>query len=85
MVVGRHDQVAPVTFSEQIVRGIPNARLEIFESSGHSPPSDEPVEFQKRVLDFIVTELGINFASENAQFYNQLHGIHKELDAMVYE
>ena len=55
MVVGRHDYVTPVKFSEEIASGIPHARLEIFEHSGHSPPSDEPGKFREIVLDFLKT------------------------------
>lgn len=53
VVVGRHDLITPVEFSQEIASGIPNARLEIFEHSGHSPPSDEPEKFQKIALDFL--------------------------------
>lgn len=53
MVVGRHDLITPVEFSQEIANGLPNARLEIFEHSGHNPPSDEPERFQEVALDFL--------------------------------
>ncbi|TAQ89589.1 hypothetical protein B7494_g2066 [Chlorociboria aeruginascens] len=57
VVVGRHDYITPVEFSEVIANGMPNARLEVFEHSGHSPPSDEPERFQATVLDFLRTQV----------------------------
>jgi proline iminopeptidase len=32
---------------------VPDARLEIFEHSGHSPQSDEPEKFQAVVMEFL--------------------------------
>lgn len=52
VVVGRHDLVAPLSCSEEIARGVPNAQLAIFEHSGHSPPSDEPAAFRSCVSSF---------------------------------
>jgi proline iminopeptidase len=57
VVVGRHDYVTPVACSQDIANGIPRARLEIFEWSGHSPPSDETEKFEEILLDFLKTEV----------------------------
>ncbi|CRG89248.1 Proline iminopeptidase [Talaromyces islandicus] len=57
VVVGKYDYVTPVAYSEDIAKSIPNSRLEIFEYSGHSPPSDEPARFQEILLDFLKTEV----------------------------
>ncbi|RDW74171.1 hypothetical protein BP5796_07613 [Coleophoma crateriformis] len=57
VVVGRHDYIAPVHFSQEIADGIPNARLEIFEHSGHAPPADEPEKFQDTVWSFLKAEV----------------------------
>jgi len=57
VVVGRHDYIAPVEFSQEIANGISNARLEIFERSGHNPPSDEPEKFWGIVLEFLRAEV----------------------------
>jgi len=57
VVVGRHDQITPVEFSEEIAKGIPGAKFEIFEHSGHNPPGDEPEKFQETVLEFLRVEV----------------------------
>lgn len=36
---------------------IPRARLEIFEQSGHSPPSDEPAKFTEKLSDWLKSEV----------------------------
>lgn len=58
VVVGRSDPITPVWCSEEIVRRIKGARLEIFENSGHSPPLEEPEKFQRVVRDFLSMALG---------------------------
>jgi proline iminopeptidase len=55
-LVGRHDKITPVEFSQEIANGIPQARLEIFEHSGHNPFNDEPEKFRKIVSDFLKAE-----------------------------
>ncbi|CZR69114.1 uncharacterized protein PAC_19015 [Phialocephala subalpina] len=53
VIVGRHDLITPVAYSEEITNGIPNSQLAIFEKSGHNPGNDEPEAFQQRVLEFL--------------------------------
>lgn len=53
VVVGRHDLLTPPEWAEEIRNAIPNARLAIFENSGHSPPTDEPEAFGEAVNDFL--------------------------------
>ena len=53
VIVGRHDIITPVSCSQEIVNGIPSAQLEIFEHSGHSPPSDEPIKFEIVLLEWL--------------------------------
>lgn len=53
VVVGRHDWRTPVQAAEAIAARIPNARLEIFEQSGHSPQLEEPEKFQALVREFL--------------------------------
>ncbi|ERS98584.1 proline iminopeptidase [Sporothrix schenckii 1099-18] len=53
IMVGRHDIVTPVAFSEEIARGLQNAQLVIFEESGHNPATDEPAKFQQVVQGFL--------------------------------
>ena len=54
VTVGRQDRIVPVASSEEICKGIgDNARLKIFENSGHSPPSEEPEAFQACIREFV--------------------------------
>ncbi|MBX6723047.1 MAG: alpha/beta fold hydrolase, partial [Dactylosporangium sp.] len=53
VTVGRHDWITPVSCSETIASLIPNARLVVFEKSGHSPQLEEPEEFQRVVREFL--------------------------------
>ncbi|KAH8204511.1 hypothetical protein TruAng_001285 [Truncatella angustata] len=53
VVHGRHDLIVPIEYGKQISDGIPNARLVVFEHSGHSPPTDEPDAFKTSVKDFL--------------------------------
>lgn len=55
IVVGRHDWITPVAASEEIAAGIPNARLEIFENSGHSPQLEENEKFVAMVREFLAS------------------------------
>jgi proline iminopeptidase len=58
ITVGRHDWITPVAASEEIASLIPDARLVVFEESGHSPQLEEPERFQRVVGDFLV-EAGV--------------------------
>ena len=58
VVVGRHDRVTPVACAEAIAALIPDARLRVFENSGHSPPLEEPTAFQAVVRAFLAEALG---------------------------
>ncbi len=42
---GRFDRVCPITVQREIAEGIKDARLVIFEKSGHRPFIEEPLEF----------------------------------------
>jgi proline iminopeptidase len=55
IVVGRHDWITPVAASEEIKAGIPHARLEIFENSGHSPQLEESEKFLAMVREFLAS------------------------------
>ncbi|MGH3587855.1 MAG: alpha/beta fold hydrolase [Pseudonocardia sp.] len=57
VTVGRTDWITPVECSERIADLIPDAKLVIFEKSGHSPPGDEPELFQRTVRDFLTTHV----------------------------
>jgi proline iminopeptidase len=53
VLVGRHDFITNVAMAEEMVRHIPNARLEIFEDSGHFAVIEEPEKFRRVVREFV--------------------------------
>ena len=53
VLTGRHDKIAPPFASEEIVKGIPHARQEMFEQSGHRLMREENAKFLRTVRDFI--------------------------------
>lgn len=53
VIVGRHDFITNVAMAEEMVINIPNARLEIFEDSGHFASVEEPAKFHRVVREFI--------------------------------
>jgi proline iminopeptidase len=55
VTVGRGDWITPVACSDTIASLLPNARLEIFERSGHSPQIEEADAFQSLVREFLAT------------------------------
>lgn len=57
ITVGRYDEVTPLFFAQELERGIPDSRLEIFEHTGHSPQLDEPDKFREVLQDFLKTKV----------------------------
>jgi proline iminopeptidase len=53
VIVGRHDFITNVAMAEEMVKHIPNARLEIFEDSGHFALVEEPEKFYRVVKQFV--------------------------------
>jgi proline iminopeptidase len=53
VVVGRHDWITPPPFAEELALAIPDARLEVFERSGHYPFVEEPRRFARLVGEFL--------------------------------
>ncbi len=53
VIVGRHDFITNVSMAEEMVRHIPNARLEVFEDSGHFALVEEPEKFYKVIKEFV--------------------------------
>ncbi|MQA03753.1 MAG: alpha/beta fold hydrolase [Streptosporangiales bacterium] len=53
VTVGRYDWITPVEASERIVSSIPDARLVVFEKSGHSPQIEEADEWRRVVRAFL--------------------------------
>ncbi|MGB8647595.1 MAG: alpha/beta hydrolase [Anaerolineae bacterium] len=52
VIVGRHDFITNVAMAKEMIRHIPNARLEIFEDSGHFAVVEEPEKFRRVVREF---------------------------------
>ena len=59
VTVGRTDWITPVSSAEMIASLIPDARLVIFERSGHSPQTEEAAKFQSVLRDFLHEVLGV--------------------------
>ena len=53
ILAGRHDPEAPLPCSEELLQGIPEASLVIFEQSGHSPFIEEASLFAQTVDAFL--------------------------------
>jgi proline iminopeptidase len=53
VIVGRHDFITNVSMAEEIVKYIPDARLEIFEDSGHFGHVEQPEKFYRVIKKFI--------------------------------
>jgi proline iminopeptidase len=54
VIVGRHDFITNVAMAEEMVKYIPNARLEIFEDSGHFAINEEPDKFCQVIKEFVL-------------------------------
>jgi pimeloyl-ACP methyl ester carboxylesterase len=52
LLVGRYDPQMPPACSEKLARNIPDARLVVFEKSGHYPFIEEPEAFWASVRNF---------------------------------
>jgi len=53
IVWGQRDPVLPVAHAYNAERGLPNARLHVFDHCGHMPPIERAEEFNALVLDFL--------------------------------
>ena len=53
VLVGRHDFITNVAMAEEIAKHIPNARLNIFEHSGHFALVEEPEKFYRVIKEFV--------------------------------
>ena len=50
---GRYDRICPPANQHEIAKVLPDARLVIFEKSGHTPAIEEPLRFLIVVSDFL--------------------------------
>jgi proline iminopeptidase len=53
VIVGRHDFITNVAMAQEMTRHIPNARMEVFEESGHYGFVEEPEKFYRVVKAFV--------------------------------
>lgn len=53
VIVGRHDFITNVAMAEEMVKHIPNARLVIFEDSGHYAFVEEQEKFYRVIKEFV--------------------------------
>jgi proline iminopeptidase len=53
VIVGRDDFITNVAMAEEMVQYIPDARLEIFEDSGHFALVEEPQKFYQVIKEFV--------------------------------
>lgn len=53
IVTGRHDRITPPSQAETMAALLPNARLEIFEDSGHMTICEEQPRFLALVREFL--------------------------------
>jgi 2-hydroxy-6-oxo-octa-2,4-dienoate hydrolase len=53
VVWGDRDRIFPLAGGHRLVRGLPNARLEVLPRCGHVPPTERPVAFARRVIAFL--------------------------------
>jgi proline iminopeptidase len=54
VLVGTEDPITPPEAAEEIVAGIPDATLEVFEGGGHFLQGDDPERFFSSVLAFVI-------------------------------
>jgi proline iminopeptidase len=54
VTVGRSDWITPLAAAQTIADLVPDARLVVFEQSGHSPQVEERELFQQVVRDFLI-------------------------------
>ena len=63
ILAGRHDPQASLTCSQELLDGIKNGQLVVFENSGHAPFIEEPSLFSETIDDF----LGIPISSREPE------------------
>jgi pimeloyl-ACP methyl ester carboxylesterase len=60
VLMGRQDPQMPPACAQELVTGIPNARLVLFERSGHYPFLEEPEAFWATIRAFLLEGIGAN-------------------------
>jgi proline iminopeptidase len=59
VLAGRHDWITPLDQSEEIARLIPNAKLQVFDYSGHFVITEETDKFLRTVKSFLIETNGV--------------------------
>lgn len=59
IIVGRHDFITTVGMAQEMAQHLPDARLEIFEESGHFAVIEEPEKFHRIVKEFVASQTGV--------------------------
>jgi len=54
VIVGRHDFITNVAMAAEMVKHIPDARMEVFEESGHFAFVEEPQKFYRVIKEFVL-------------------------------
>jgi proline iminopeptidase len=54
VIVGRHDFITNVAMAGEMVKNIPQARMEVFEDSGHFAFVEEPQKFYRVIKEFVL-------------------------------
>ena len=55
VIWGARDNVVAPRYASLLARTLPNARLLVFEQSGHHPMIQEPDRFNRAVAQFVMT------------------------------
>ena len=53
-IVGAQDQLTPPKYSEYLHEHIKGSRLEVIEGAGHMLPLEQPEEYNRRLVDFLI-------------------------------
>lgn len=54
---GLHDNNAPLSLAEECTRLLPGSELVVFDRSAHVPFLEEPVEFNRKLADFVTNSV----------------------------
>lgn len=57
VIVGRHDFITTAAMAEEMVKHLPDVRLEVFQESGHFVHVEEPEKFHRVVREFVLGSL----------------------------
>lgn len=57
LVWGAQDKLVPVSVGESVQKGLCNARLEVIPRAGHVVMWDQPEQFNRLVLDFLLAQI----------------------------